>query len=263
MPAIFTHIQFGKEVAAALPPALQELAKEHAPAFYLGTQGPDILFYHKPLKSKQKNPSRKKGWDLHAEAPLSFFQRAKELATSPAEQAYLLGFLCHYSLDCFCHPYIDAHSVDGLTHGKIESELDKHIFMRAGKAPRGNNAAEYFFPCEEGQRAGAKILDVPEKDMLVAIKSMKKINGLFSSKRAWVHALCHFALTLAGMNNSFGEMFLHKRADERCTPLLPELESKFEEAIPTAVERITLLFEQNTLPEELYTKDYSGNEEEK
>ncbi len=259
MPAIFTHIQFGKEVAKELSDPLRSLINAHSESFYLGTQGPDILFYHKPLKSKKRNPTRKKGWDLHAQAPLDFFQNAKALATTPSERAYVLGFLCHYSLDSFCHPYIDGQSTEGRTHGKIESELDKAIFRRVGKSERGFNAATLFFPMEEPKKAGAKILGVPERDMQVALKSMKKLNGLFSSKREFVHALCHAGLTVAGMNKSFGEMFLHKKTDPRCVETVKELEKLFEEAIPAAVERITLFFEQDALPQALYTKDYSGN----
>ena len=76
-------------------------------AFRLGTQGPDILFYHRPLKS---NSLRKKGSTMHQAAGKSFFLRqANRLLTEKlvqkqgegyipdsADAAYVAGFLCHF-----------------------------------------------------------------------------------------------------------------------------------------------------------------------
>ena len=112
MPAIFTHVQFGKDVIASLPPSFTRLMEKHPQCFYLGTQGPDLLFYHKPLQ-KKNNPTRKRGWALHAVPPKEFFlQGAKYLLDDrqnydsdgnfnpqSKEAAYLLGFLCHFCLD--------------------------------------------------------------------------------------------------------------------------------------------------------------------
>ncbi len=270
MPAIFTHIQFGKEVAATLPTPLRELIERHPTPFYLGTQGPDILFYHKPFKKKAKNPVRKQGWDMHAERAAPFFERvAKVLADNPteAQKAYALGFLCHFILDSQCHPFIDENSANGLSHGKIEAELDKFFFQRAGYPARGFNAATLFFPLEEAREASASLLNVPEKNMQIAIKSMRKINRLFSHESRLVHGFCHAALTLVGMNKSFGEMFLYKKADEHCAPLLPTLAALFEKAIPLANEKITEYFGSLDeiasfgLRDEFYRYNYSGLEE--
>ncbi len=270
MPAIFTHVQFGKEVAAILPKELREVTNRHPAAFYLGTQGPDILFYHKPFKSKKKNPDRKKGWDMHAQPAAPFFERvAQILAERPSEEqvAYAVGFLCHFTLDSHTHPFIDERSVDGLSHGKIEAELDKFYLRKAGYPTRRFNAATLFFPCEEAKRASAALLGVPENTMQTAIHSMRKINGLFSHKSGLVHGLCHAALTLAGMNKSFGEMFLYKKDDERCKPLLPTLSKLFDEAIPVAREKITWFFDnlftiaQTGLTDTFYRYNYSGKEE--
>ncbi len=282
MPAIFTHVQFGKEVAAGLSPALQALVSAHEESFYLGTQGPDLLFYHKLLKSKKKNPARKLGWDMHERTSEAFFLAATEKLFADGENledgeffpksaaaAYTLGFLCHYVLDSTCHPTIDKASVDGLTHGKIESELDKYILRRAGMPVRGFNAATLFFPEEEAKRASAAILGVREEETGRAMRSMRKINKLFSHKCGFVHGVCHAALTLVGMNGSFGQMFLHKKEDTRCKELLPRLEGLFEGAIPLAREQIEAFFahlprhaEVDSLETNFYRSNYSGDKEE-
>ena len=277
MPAIFTHVQFGKDVVATLPPFFSRLVEAHPQCFYLGTQGPDPLFYHKPLKSKN-NPIRQKGKDLHAVAPEAFFLRGAKLLLEDGENydkgsfkpqskeaAYLLGFLCHFILDTTLHPYIDENSVNGLTHGKIESELDKHVFRKNGKRIRGFNTAKLFFPLDESQKVGAQFLSVPEKNAKKALKTMRRINGLFSNKCGLVHGFCHATLSIAGMNNSFGQMFIHKKDDRRCAPLFEELDKLYNEAVATA-NRVILEFflsmensvQNNKLTNDIFRYNYSG-----
>ncbi len=278
MPAIFTHIQFGKEVVALLPPALRALAEKYPKPFYLGTQGPDLLFYHKPMTKKEKNPARKLGWDLHAVSAAPFFQNAAKLlytdrqnrdeegnfTPDTAEAAYVLGFLCHFTLDSTCHPTIDEHAVNGLTHGKIESELDKYEFRKNGYSTRGVNAADFFFPSDDAVEASAKVLGVSTENTALAMRSMHKINRFFSHKRGFVHGFCHMALAIVGMNKTFGEMFLHKKDDERCAPLLPRLHEQLEEAKAKAAKKIIAFFsdlENAVEKDEFYLYNYSGNKE--
>lgn len=284
MPAIYTHVRFGEEVLKVLPPHLATLAETHKQCFYLGTQGPDLLFYHKPFKGKDKNPARKKGWDLHAVAPEGFFLNgAKRLlddkqnydsegnfCPTSAEAAYLLGFLCHFTLDFTAHPHIDENSVNGLSHGKIESELDKHHFRKTGKKIRGFNTAKLFFPDEESKKASASILSVTQEESQKALKTMRFINGLFSNKCGALHGVCHAVLSLVGMNeNSFGDMFIHKKDDPRAAALLPTLDKLFDEAVARANTVITEFFENiqssaqnNTLTNEIFRYNYSGIKED-
>lgn len=278
MPAIFTHVQFGKDVIASLPPSFTRLMEKHPQCFYLGTQGPDLLFYHKPLQ-KKNNPTRKRGWALHAVAPKEFFLQGAKCLLENAENydsegnftpkskeaAYLLGFLCHFCLDYSLHPYIDANSVDGLTHGKIESELDKRTFQKLGMPTRGFNAAKLFFPSDESIQASATILSVSEKEAETALKTMRSINGLFSNKCGVVHGFCHAVLSLVGMNHTFGDMFIHKKDDARCAPLWETADALYKQAIATANTVITEFFtsmetsvENNTLTNDIFRYNYSG-----
>ncbi len=277
MPAIFTHIRFGEEVVKALPPALSALAERHAECFALGTQGPDLLFYHKPLKTK-KNPTRQKGWDLHAVAPEAFFLEGARLlladkanynsagnfVPTSAQAAYLIGFLCHFVLDYSAHPYIDEHSIGGLSHGKIESELDKRHFRKIGKPIRGYNAARRFFPLDKSVTAAASVLGVEKKNAKAALKSMRFINGLFSSGCGLIHGFCQTALSVLGIK-SFKDMFIHKKDDPRCETLWATLDTIFNEAVVTANQVITEFFgsiessvERNILTNEIFHYNYSG-----
>ncbi|MBQ8295159.1 MAG: zinc dependent phospholipase C family protein [Clostridia bacterium] len=283
MPAIYTHVEFGEEVLEMLPPAFREVKGKYPEAFYLGTQGPDPLFYHKIMKKKAKNPVRKKGWDLHADSPeLFFLNAAKRLAVddenrndlgyftpNTAEAAYIIGFLCHFTLDSTCHPYIDECSVNGLTHAKIESEFDKFQFKKfdPNATLRGFNTAKLFYPNETAKKTSAKALNVPEKSMKKAMKSMYKINRLFSHKCGFVHGFCHTALTLVGKNRKLGDMFVHKKDDKRCKKINKNLSQSFNSAINVAALLIRDYFEDidrfvadNKIAYECFRYNYSGVE---
>jgi hypothetical protein len=279
MPAIFTHLQFGKDVVASLPPSFSDLAAKHPQCFYVGTQGPDLLFYYKPLSGK-KNATRNKAWYFHDDLPSGelFLRAAKALVDDKEnydehgnflpqskDAAYLLGFLCHFCLDYTTHPYIDNQSVDGRTHGKIESELDKRTFRKQGMPARGFNTAKLFFPICESKLASASFLSLSEKVTEKALKNMRFINGLFSSNCEFVHGVCHTLLSLVGANKTLGEMFIHKKDDERCAPLWETLDTLYNKALSTANTVITEFFscmessaKNNILTNDIFRYNYSG-----
>ena len=272
MPALYTHYRFGKAVEKELPPVLQETIAAYPEAFALGTQGPDILFYHQPMKS---NAVRSRGVALHAVAPESFFvHAAKEIVQARAKNdekfaraltAYVCGFLCHFTLDISCHPYIDEKAHDTFTHGKIESELDKYMLRLDGLPIRGYNTATPLSAENYTVQACACILEVQETEIERAIKTIKKINGWFSSKCEPFHALAHVVLKIAGMERKFGDMFLHKKDDVRFDGMGKVLLEKSDAAIPKAAALITEFTENienaaqsGALQNETYQYNYSG-----
>ena len=283
MPAIYTHVQFGDEVLDTLPPAFREVKDKYPAAFYLGTQGPDPLFYHKITKKKKKNPIRRRGSELHAVSPAPFFlAAAKRLAVdeinrndlgyftpNSEEAAYIIGFLCHFTLDSLCHPYIDECSVNGLTHAKIESEFDKYQIRKDDpETPtRGYNVAARFHKNEGAKKTSATALSVPEKNMKIAMKSMYKINRLFTHKCGLVHGFCHTALAVVGQNKRYGDMFLHKKDDARCKKINENLAEKFNLAIKEAAllirdyfEDIDMFVNKNKIEYDCFRRNYSGVE---
>ncbi len=280
MPALYAHIRFGEEVLKVLPPYFSAYAEQYPEAFALGTQGPDILFYHRPMK---KNEIRKYGSHLHALAAEDFFLEVGKsllgnadasdaqsiLTQNGAFAAYICGFLCHFTLDVSCHEYIDEHSyttahTDKPTHGKIESEFDKFLRKKDGKPIRGYNAATPIQDANGAREGCAKALKLPEENIALAIKTMRKINGYFSKKCPLFHPTVHFFLKIAGMERKFGDMFLHKKDDARCTEHNAVLEEKFQRAIPLGAQIIEEYFSQ--LPtligaqrlNELFRYNYSG-----
>ena len=276
MPAIYAHLRFGEEVAKTLPAPYVSLIERFPEAFALGTQGPDILFYHHPMK---KNDIKKRGTYLHTFSGEKFFflQGEKLLENAPSGEAedilkdngalasYTCGFLCHFALDVACHPYIDGNSTEAVSHGKIESEFDKYILRQDGKPIRGYNTATPILDQNGTKEAAAKTLDVADESIAVSIKTMRKINGWFSKKCEAFHGIAHFFLKIAGMERKFGDMFLHKKDDPLCETPNKVLIEKWKDAIPQASALIQQYFDElkawvvnQKTENELFRYNFSG-----
>lgn len=273
MPALYAHLRFGEEVYKRLPEAYKHLIEQYPEAFSLGTQGPDILFYHQPMKA---NEIRKRGTYLHTLSGEEFFLNQGEklvqnanggdvLKDNGAFAAYICGFLCHFTLDVCCHPYIDEHSCEAVTHGKIESEFDKYILRKDGKPIRGYNTATPILDANGTKEAVAKCLDVPKEEISLSIKTMRKYNGWFSKRCELFHGFVHLILKIAGMERKFGDMFLHKKDDPLCAEINEALFEKWKNAVPQATALIEGYFEHltewihtQTTDMELFRYNFSG-----
>ncbi len=253
MPAVYAHYSFGEKVLDSLPHTLAERFSRFHEAFALGTQGPDILFYHRPLK---KNPTRQKGSDMHFAAAESFFSRQAKRLTNEnhvtpqngawlprsAEAAYVAGFICHFALDVYAHPIVYELQSTGVSHGKIESEFDKYLLRKDDKPVRGYNTAQ-FAVCRNGTaEACANVLDVTTEEIRLAVKTIRKINGWFSQKHETFHVLAHTALKLVGLDEKFGDMFLRKHDDPRCETCNLRLNEALQSAVPFTATLLTEYF---------------------
>lgn len=254
MPALYAHLRFGEEVYKILPNAYQNCIDRYPEVFFLGTQGPDILFYHTPTKP---NEIRKRASYLHTVSGEDFFLEQGEKLVKTANSGdvwaengafavYICGFLCHFTLDALCHFYIDGHKNEALSHGKIESEFDKYLRRKDGRPIRGYNAAEPIRDTKDTRDAVVKTFDVPEDKVSLCIKTMRKYTGWFSKKCELFHTLVHIVLKMAGHERQFGDMFLHKKDDPLCVEHNAVLWEKWQNAIPKAKEVIETYFERLT-----------------
>ena len=274
MPAIYAHLRFGDKVISYLPPSFRDCVEKYPEAFHLGTQGPDILFYHQPMK---KNELRSFGMKMHIgqEGGIFFAKQAKLLSQKgllknekgePAcnpQVAYIIGFLCHFSLDIHCHPSIDGATSENLTHGKIESEFDKYLLRKDGKPIRGYNAGTPIMDNNGAVETCAEVIEVPEKEVRLSLKTMRNINRLFSAKCELFHGFAHFVLKIAKMERKFGDMFLHKADDPLCAELLPKLSDTLDNTVAVAGKLIQEFFASASatterLDNELFRYNYSG-----
>ena len=137
MPTTYAHWRFGDKCIETLPEELQTIINDNRDIFNFGVHGPDIFFYYKCLKHNAVNEF---GEELH-EIPFKktvklFKERFENVDDGYAALSYILGFTCHFTLDSYCHGYIDRKAeVSPTTHGKIESQYDRHLLIKDGYDP--------------------------------------------------------------------------------------------------------------------------------
>ena len=108
MPAFSTHYLFAKEMMEDLRRAADfPLNKD---AVLIGTQGPDIFFFHRALPWQKGKMLRKAGSAMHRAKCgeiLDCFRRCcDQKKDNSIAKSYVYGFILHYALDRICHPYI-------------------------------------------------------------------------------------------------------------------------------------------------------------
>ncbi|HET7657626.1 MAG TPA: zinc dependent phospholipase C family protein [Bacillales bacterium] len=127
MPNVWTHIIFGEmaaEKAGYLLPS-----EDVKPFFRLGTQGPDLFFYHNFWPWVKDKPVEMLGSEIHSKSCGPFLMEMIRYGLRHSSdfylQAYILGFLTHHVLDRNAHPYIIYRSGDkDHKHQTLEVTID-------------------------------------------------------------------------------------------------------------------------------------------
>lgn len=159
MPACLTHYYFAQRVREDLP----DKADLDLCAYLWGAQGPDFFFCHRFLPFWKGESLRPYGNRLHEETPskvLGAMRKFLKTHPDPVYRSYVWGFVCHYSLDCTAHPYINwlakelaaqrSCETSSTMHGEIESALDAIILRcETGKLP-SEMPLKRTFPKNEG-----------------------------------------------------------------------------------------------------------------
>ncbi len=134
MPGFKSHYLFGKNALANFTPDKHEqFLVNHPKSYNLGLQGPDVFFYHLPSWLFYKENI---GDKIHASSSTSFFEAliaARNTLTQKRSRnvadAYICGFMGHYTLDVYCHPYI-YYRTKKLEHkDKPLKDFGMHVFL--------------------------------------------------------------------------------------------------------------------------------------
>lgn len=154
MPCIITHKIFAEKAFMQLNKQdIIQLIDNHAQLFYIGSNGPDILFYHNalPWQSHLTKAISSLGNQMHSTLINAFYEKAFELIQKEKNRqikerimAYLLGHLTHWALDKSVHPYIfyrtgASEKIHMDYHHRIESDIDLKLLHRI----KGVEASQY------------------------------------------------------------------------------------------------------------------------
>lgn len=147
MPSSMTHTYFGLDVYKNLRKNYQAKIKDSIEYFKLFSQGSDpFMFYHfligkkaKEISEIQKRMHRTKTQDFFL-TTISYIYDNKLISNSEI-MAYLYGYICHYFLDLYTHPFIyykggifkkedkNTYKYNGL-HQEIEYGIDLYFINK-------------------------------------------------------------------------------------------------------------------------------------
>lgn len=147
MPALMTHKFFGDRVLEDLPSGLISTEAERM-AFTLGCQGPDPLFFRWRAFPAEIKASSRLGSAAHASNMSAALEALRDgVGHLPASEAaigraFVLGWLCHYTLDRNAHPFIysmqfaaieanpELEGAPSEVHAVIEADLDSWLLWK-------------------------------------------------------------------------------------------------------------------------------------
>ncbi len=142
MAGLFSHLIAGKSTYTMLNPEHKRIISENKEAYYLGTQGPDLFFYY--FTRVFYKSTRPLGQKLHKEKVGKFLselvyqtKHIKNPKQKDVAIAYLLGYMSHYVVDAYTHPYVYFNAgfstnktfkfspLNSMYHRIIEDNIDK------------------------------------------------------------------------------------------------------------------------------------------
>lgn len=257
MPATYTHYYFGQLVFSKLPSKYQHLISNHRDLYDIGQHGPDILFYHYPLK---ENKIMRLGYDMHHLQGKAFFEKASlKHHQNEADLAYLYGFICHFTLDAYCHPYVENYiEQEGVSHFEIEMQLDRYLLQKEGFNVFKYALSQHIHPSSQAETIIAPYFEITEpKDIHHALVQMNALHRLMHSSNDLKRWVLYHGMDLLHIKK-YKDQIISKHPNPLCDKSNRDLDDLIQQALPKAVELI-----QNYLDEgckdELYTHTF-GND---
>lgn len=241
MPSTYAHLTFGLEVLDRYPEDLREIAWANMDLFLIGLHGPDILFYYHPL---HRNPVSDIGFSQHDKPAKEFFGPAAQLVRASredlraAQQAYLLGFLCHFTLDEACHGYIENKiRLSGVSHSAIEMEFDRQLLTDRGLDPFRQSLTYHIRPTMESCEVIAPFFPpVTAEQVEKSLKSMIRVVKLLQAPHAWQRVLLRIAFRPSGKGKERWDMVMSRQPDPACRDSSLRLIKLMDRAVETCLE---------------------------
>ena len=131
MPECYTHLRFSK-----IAHADAKVPVYNYDTFKAGSNGPDVFYCYRVWTKNKPIDLFAIAETLHKEKCGEFLVSMIKNAKTDAQKGYVQGFLCHYALDSFVHPYIEFITSNGQKydfktgHGTFEIALDTLFFQQ-------------------------------------------------------------------------------------------------------------------------------------
>lgn len=148
MPGFRSHYFFGDECVKAMDQVPQCILN-HRNVYNLGQQGPDIFFY---CPQAHLFYPKNVGFMMHSDRVNAFFYallKTREHFTRPEHlevvDAYILGFIGHYSLDTVAHPYVHDRAEKMKYRHEFSKSFGIHVLL---ETDIDNDNVRHFVGCE-------------------------------------------------------------------------------------------------------------------
>ncbi len=237
MPAAHVHYRFGKEVLDCLPFVYRKTIEKYRELYDIGLHGPDILFYNKPLSSNEINRT---GYSMHDRPAAEFFEKTAALYGSfqnkEALKSYLYGFICHFTLDSTCHPYIEKMTHEShISHAELETELERYFMELDGLNPAEHIPTGHIHATDENASVIAPCFSpITADEIKASLKGMIRCHQLLHAPKEGKRKFLYFALKLAGKYDSMQGLIMKPEANEACRRYCVLLNNMYTEAITIA-----------------------------
>ena len=241
MPALYAHKRFGDAVAARLSDEVKEVIQKHPLQFRIGLQGPDPFFFYRPIIKTHVTALAS---EMHEENADAFFKKARKVIRKKGlqsrEYAFILGFICHFTLDSECHPYVNEMAEEiGVGHMEIEGEFEKYL-LRKDKKDALRHPIASLIPTDIATVKAFKSFfpEISEAEVKESLITYRIIKHVFTAPSKYKQAVINAMLKIAGIYKKYYGLMHTYQDNELCQVTNEALDERMKNAVSVAVELI-------------------------
>ena len=233
MPTTYAHWRFGDKCIRMLPDDLQNIILNNRAIFDYGVHGPDIFFYYNCLKHNEVNRYGSAMHDIPYKDTLAQIkENFKKTENKDMALSYLLGFTCHFTLDSYCHGFIEkVDETMPYSHGKIESQFDRYLLIKDGFNPVTKSVTDMFHPDKKMAKVISGLFNKFDEDIIYkTLKDQKLYLNLLKDNSDIKRFFLTTAMDIAKVP-SFKDLLIIKENVEELKPVNIRLNKYFDMAL--------------------------------
>lgn len=233
MPTTYAHWRFGDKCIRMLPDDLQNIILNNRSIFDYGVHGPDIFFYYNCLKHNEVNRYGSAMHDIPYKDTLAQIkENFKKTENKDMALSYLLGFTCHFTLDSYCHGFIEkVDETMPYSHGKIESQFDRYLLIKDGFNPVTKSVTDMFHPDKKMAKVISGLFNKFDEDIIYkTLKDQKLYLNLLKDNSDIKRFFLTTAMDIAKVP-SFKDLLITKENVEELKPINIRLNKYFDMAL--------------------------------
>lgn len=233
MPTAYAHWRFGDKCIRMLPDDLQNIILNNRAIFDYGVHGPDIFFYYNCLKHNEVNRYGSAMHDIPYKDTLAQIkENFKKTENKDMALSYLLGFTCHFTLDSYCHGFIEkVDETMPYSHGKIESQFDRYLLIKDSFNPVTKSVTDMFHPDKKMAKVISGLFNKFDEDIIYkTLKDQKLYLNLLKDNSDIKRFFLTTAMDIAKVP-SFKDLLITKENVEELKPINIRLNKYFDMAL--------------------------------